>query len=81
MKTHDAIALQFADSIATKQRAMDALVPAIATAGELMIESLRKGGKILACGNGGSAGDAQHFAAELLNRFEMERPPDRKSVV
>ena len=37
--------------------------------------SLMANGKILACGNGGSAADAQHFAAELLNRFEMERPP------
>ena len=39
-----------------------------------MVETLRNGGKILSCGNGGSAGDAQHFSAELLNRFEMERP-------
>ena len=46
----------------------------IAEAGELMVETLRNGGKILSCGNGGSAGDAQHFSAELLNRFEMERP-------
>ena len=37
--------------------------------------SLRAGGKVLACGNGGSAADAQHFAAELVNRFERERPP------
>lgn len=40
-----------------------------------MVESLRSGGKVLACGNGGSAADSQHFAAELVNRFEMERPP------
>ena len=40
-----------------------------------MAASLRAGGKILACGNGGSAADAQHFAAELVNRFERERPP------
>ena len=40
-----------------------------------MVEALRGGGKILACGNGGSAADAQHFAAELINRFERERPP------
>src|SRR5438874_1669705 len=38
-------------------------------------ESLRNGGKVMACGNGGSAADAQHFAAELVNRFEAERPP------
>jgi D-sedoheptulose 7-phosphate isomerase len=41
----------------------------------MMVDSLRAGGKILACGNGGSAADAQHFAAELVNRFEIERPP------
>ena len=40
-----------------------------------MADSLRAGGKILVCGNGGSAADAQHFSAELLNRFEVERPP------
>jgi D-sedoheptulose 7-phosphate isomerase len=40
-----------------------------------MVGALRAGGKILACGNGGSAADAQHFAAELINRFEVERPP------
>jgi hypothetical protein len=44
---------------------------------ELMVDSLRKGGKILSCGNGGSAADAQHFAAELVNRFERERPAAR----
>jgi D-sedoheptulose 7-phosphate isomerase len=47
----------------------------IAEAVALMVESLRAGRKILACGNGGSAADAQHFAAELVNRFEVERPP------
>ena len=41
---------------------------------EAMIAALRKGGKILVCGNGGSASDAQHFAAELVGRFEKERP-------
>jgi D-sedoheptulose 7-phosphate isomerase len=40
-----------------------------------MAEALRQGGKALACGNGGSAADAQHFAAELVNRFERERAP------
>jgi len=74
MTDQDAIRAQFADSLAVKQRAMAELVPAIARAGEMLTDSLRRGGKILACGNGGSAGDAQHFAAELLNRFERERP-------
>ena len=40
-----------------------------------MVEALLNEKKILACGNGGSAGDAQHFSAELINRFERERPP------
>ena len=53
---------------------MDALAGPIATAAERMVQCLRQDGKILACGNGGSAADSQHFAAELLNRFEMERP-------
>ncbi len=43
-------------------------------AGETMVNCLLNDGKILSCGNGGSAGDAQHFSAELLNRFEKERP-------
>ena len=53
---------------------MDALSESIAAAGELMAQALLKDGKILSCGNGGSAADAQHFSSELLNRFEMERP-------
>lgn len=64
----------FAESIATKQRAVDVISDSIAAAGNLMSQSLLDGGKILSCGNGGSAGDAQHFSSELLNRFEMERP-------
>ena len=74
MSDQDAIRRQFTDSIAVKQKAAELLVPVIARAGDLMVETLRNGGKILACGNGGSAGDAQHFSAELLNRFERERP-------
>ncbi len=64
----------FAESIATKQNSVDAISDSIAAAGELMARSLLDDGKILSCGNGGSAGDAQHFSSELLNRFEMERP-------
>ncbi len=74
MTTEDSIRRQFEDSIAAKQRALQSLVTPIAQAGAAMSASLRAGGKILACGNGGSAGDAQHFSAELLNRFERERP-------
>ncbi len=64
----------FAESIATKQNAVDVLSEAIAAAGALLSQALLDDGKILSCGNGGSAGDAQHFSSELLNRFEMERP-------
>jgi D-sedoheptulose 7-phosphate isomerase len=64
----------FADSIATKQRASEALAAPIARAARTMAEALRQKRKVMACGNGGSAADSQHFAAELLNRFEMERP-------
>ena len=64
----------FAESIATKQTAADALAESIAAAGRVMSDALLADGKILSCGNGGSAADAQHFSSELLNRFEMERP-------
>jgi len=68
------IGRQFAESAEIKQRALEVLAAPIAGATELMVECLLANGKILACGNGGSAADAQHFAAELLNRFERERP-------
>jgi D-sedoheptulose 7-phosphate isomerase len=71
----DRISRQFEDSARTKLDAVDALAAPIAGAVEVMTACLLNNGKILACGNGGSAADAQHFAAELINRFEMERPP------
>ncbi len=64
----------FAASIAAKQRTLESMGPRIARAAELLAGRLRQGNKILSCGNGGSAADAQHFAAELVNRFEIERP-------
>lgn len=64
----------FHASIAAKQDSIDKLKSPIANAAELMVQSLKKQGKILTCGNGGSAADAQHFSSELLNRFERERP-------
>ena len=64
----------FADSAQLKLQVAELLSPPIERAAEIMVGSLMKEGKILACGNGGSAADAQHFSAELLNRFEMERP-------
>jgi len=69
------IASHFRDSANLKLAALGPLTAPIARGIELMVAALRGGGKILSCGNGGSAGDAQHFSAELLNRFEMERPP------
>ncbi len=64
----------FAESIATKQTSAEALAESIAAAGRVLSSALLADGKILSCGNGGSAADAQHFSSELLNRFEMERP-------
>jgi len=64
----------FEASAQTKLQAKDALARPIADAASALVECLMRDGKILACGNGGSAADAQHFAAELVNRFEMERP-------
>jgi D-sedoheptulose 7-phosphate isomerase len=69
------VAAHFADSARLKQEAAQVLAAPIARAGALMAACLRAGGKVLACGNGGSAADAQHFSAELVNRFERERPP------
>ncbi len=70
----DRIAALFRASIEASTRAAESLVPRIARAGEMMAKCLSAGGKVLSCGNGGSADDAQHFSAELLGRFEAERP-------
>ena len=69
------VAAQFAESAKLKLDSANALNAPLTRAATLLAETLRQGGKVLACGNGGSAADAQHFAAELVNRFEMERPP------
>lgn len=70
----DRIGKHFEDSAQTKLQARDALARPIADTAQALVECLMRDGKILACGNGGSAADAQHFAAELVNRFEVERP-------
>ncbi len=75
MSLSQRIQSQFAESIAAKQAAMAAMASPIEAAVHLMADALRAGGKVMACGNGGSAADSQHFAAELLNRFEKERAP------
>jgi D-sedoheptulose 7-phosphate isomerase len=63
----------FLDSIAVKQEAEKILPEQVARGVVAMTECLRAGGKVMACGNGGSAADAQHFSAELIGRFERER--------
>jgi D-sedoheptulose 7-phosphate isomerase len=68
------VAELFNDSIEIKQRAAEVLCPVVAEVAEALIKCLVEGHKLLVCGNGGSAADAQHFAAEMLNRFEAERP-------
>jgi D-sedoheptulose 7-phosphate isomerase len=74
MDAESRVRAHFSESIATKQAAADQLSQSIPAAGRLMTDALLDDGKILSCGNGGSAGDSQHFSSELLNRFEMERP-------
>ncbi len=63
----------FIESIEIKQVCQDILSTEVVAAAELMVMALVNDGKILSCGNGGSAADAQHFAAELVGRFEKER--------
>ena len=75
MSLADRIQQQFKDSAQTKLAAMAAMTPPIEAATRRMVASLKAGGKVMACGHGGSAADSQHFAAELVNRFEKERPP------
>lgn len=64
----------FEESIRLKQQSLEPLAAVTAQAAALIALALDNGAKILSCGNGGSAGDAQHFSSEMLNRFEMERP-------
>jgi D-sedoheptulose 7-phosphate isomerase len=64
----------FNESIRVKSECAELLAPAIANAASVVADSLLGEHKILSCGNGGSAADAQHFSSEMLNRFELERP-------
>ena len=68
------ITQHFTDSAHLKLQALEVLAEPIAKASERMVQCLMSEGKIMSCGNGGSAADAQHFSAEMLNRFERERP-------
>ena len=65
---------QFFDSADLKYAAAEVLSKPIANAVSALVGCITSGGKVLTCGNGGSAGDAQHFAAEFVGRFERERP-------
>jgi DnaA initiator-associating protein len=70
----DNIKKSFTESIQTKIAAAEVLPVPIEKAANMMVQALIRGNKILSCGNGGSAGDAQHFSSELLNRYERDRP-------
>jgi D-sedoheptulose 7-phosphate isomerase len=74
MDTVQRVKNNFLESIQVKTDAVDIMAPVIADAAAALANALLNDKKIMACGNGGSAADAQHFSAEMLNRFEMERP-------
>lgn len=74
MPSKERIYQHFTDSIQTKHDALEVLVEPIENAAQMIVQSFLNNGKVLSCGNGGSAGDAQHFSSEMLNRFERERP-------
>lgn len=75
MDLTDLMNSHFNDSIEALQRSAQELSEPLATAVEILFATLANNGKILACGNGGSAADAQHFIAELVGRFERDRLP------
>lgn len=74
MNYQDRVQKHFTASIETKMQSLHVLAEPITEAAAAMVQCLLAEGKILSCGNGGSAGDAQHFSSEMLNRFERERP-------
>ena len=63
------------DSIEAKRHCIESNIPKIIEAADMLTDCLNQGHKVLLFGNGGSAADAQHLAAELVNRFQIERPP------
>jgi len=71
---HELIEQAFRDGIELRRQCMELLAGPLQNAAKVIVTCLKNGGKVLACGNGGSAADAQHFAAELVNRFEINRP-------
>jgi len=64
----------FSESLEAKRLTLEQAAGAIAQSAEIITQALLEGHKVLCCGNGGSAADAQHFVSEMLNRFESERP-------
>ena len=74
MTPEERVQAHFRASVDVKTRAAGVLAPCVARGAALLARCLRDGGKVLSCGNGGSAADAQHFSSELVNRFERERP-------
>ncbi len=74
MNINNRIIKHFEDSAELKLKVKDTLAEPIAHGAQLLFDCITHDGKILCCGNGGSAADAQHFSAELINRFEKERP-------
>lgn len=75
MNNNETIHQHFLSSIQTKQATLEQIASVIAEAGAMLASCVQNGGKILCCGNGGSAGDAQHFSGELLGRYVKERRP------
>jgi len=74
MNLNERVSQIFNASIETKREALPFLTKPIVNGARLIVTSFLEGGKILCCGNGGSAADSQHFSSEMLNRFERERP-------
>jgi D-sedoheptulose 7-phosphate isomerase len=75
MNIQELINQNFSESIAAKQKAALTLQEPVKTAATILINMFKDGNKLLICGNGGSAADSQHFAAEFTGRYEMERRP------
>jgi len=73
MEPIEHIRRNFLDSISAKQQALETAAPAIARAAAVLARAFSDGARVLCCGNGGSAADAQHFSSELLNHYEVER--------
>lgn len=73
MKLTELVKMNFVESIKLKEEFKEKLLPIIIVAGEMLAGSFDRGGKVLSCGNGGSASDATHFTAEMVGRFQLER--------